>query len=158
MSSFDEYLKESLEDKEFAEVYEETKAELDLSVALAQRRIALGLTQQQLAEIAGIKQPMLARIESGQMPKPATLQKLAKSLQAGIIFTGDSIMLCKAEYIAVGSLFGALAEKVFSRQEAKFPLGNVVDMQDFKNKRKRQPLTALTVQMEKYENIKSALG
>ena len=99
MRSFDDYLKESLEDKEFAEIYEETKAEVELSVALTKRREGLGFTQQQLADMTGIKQPMLARIEKGQIPKPATLQKIAKALQVGIIFTGDNVKVIKFDKI-----------------------------------------------------------
>lgn len=158
MRSFNDYLKESLEDKEFAEIYEEAKAEMDLSVALAQRREILGLTQQQLADLSGIKQPMLARIERGQMPKPATLQKIAKALQVGIVFTGEKVMVVKAEYVTLGTFVEEIVGIMFDKQEAKLPLGNVVVMEEFKNKRKREPLTVRNVEMESYENIKSAVG
>jgi transcriptional regulator with XRE-family HTH domain len=93
MSSFKEFLEEQLQDEEFAEAYEQVSGEMDFAVALAQRREELGLTQQRLAQLTGIKQPMIARIENGQMPTAPTLQKLALGLKVGIVFTGVGILL-----------------------------------------------------------------
>lgn len=93
MSSFKEFLKEQLLDEEFAEAYEQVSEEMDFALALAQRREQLGLTQQALAQLTGIKQPMLARIEGGQMPTAPTLQRLALGLRVGIVFTGAGILL-----------------------------------------------------------------
>ncbi|HEV7375949.1 MAG TPA: helix-turn-helix transcriptional regulator [Pyrinomonadaceae bacterium] len=91
MTSFRDFLKEQLRDKNFAGEYQEISIQLDLSLALTQRREELGLTQQALAAITGIKQPMIARIERGQIPKPVTLQRLAKALQVRIVFTADGV-------------------------------------------------------------------
>lgn len=91
MTSFRDFLKEQLRDKDFAGEYQEISIQLDLSLALTQRREELGLTQQALAASTGIKQPMIARIERGQIPKPVTLQRLAKALQVRIVFTGDGV-------------------------------------------------------------------
>jgi transcriptional regulator with XRE-family HTH domain len=91
MTSFRDFLKEQLRDERFAVEYQEISIQLDLSLALTQRREELGLTQQALAESTGIKQPMIARIERGQIPKPMTLQRLAKALQVRIVFTGDGV-------------------------------------------------------------------
>lgn len=93
MTSFKEYLEEQLLDEEFAEAYEQVSEEMDFALALAMRREELGLTQQALASQTGIKQPMIARIESGQMPTAPTLQRLAKGLKVNIVFTGDGVML-----------------------------------------------------------------
>lgn len=93
MSSFKEFLEEQLQDQEFAEAFEEVGGEMDFALALAQRREELDLTQQALAQLTGIKQPMIARIEGGQMPTAPTLQKLASGLQVGIVFTGAGILL-----------------------------------------------------------------
>ncbi len=43
--------------------------------------------------MTGIKQPMIARIEHGQMPTAPTLQRLAKALKVSIAFTGDEILI-----------------------------------------------------------------
>lgn len=93
MTSFKDFLEEQLLDKQFADAYEEVGAEMDLALALVRRREKLKLTQQELADLTGIKQPMIARIEGGQMPSPKTLQRLAKGLKVGIFFTGDGIMV-----------------------------------------------------------------
>lgn len=93
MSSFKEFLKEQLQDEEFAEAFEQVSEEMDFAVALAQRREELGLTQQALAQATGIKQPMIARIEGGQMPTAPTLQRLSLGLQVAIVFTGSGINL-----------------------------------------------------------------
>lgn len=157
MRNFNEYLNKSLEDEKFAETYQEIKAETDLSIALTQRREDLNLTQQQLADLTGIKQPMLARIEKGQIPKPATLQKLAGALRVGIVFTGDKVSVIEANRIALGDLMGELIG-IFVREEAKIPLSNVVSIDEFKAKRKAAPLTIRDLKMESYENVKSAIG
>jgi len=93
MKSFKEILKEELRDPEFAQDYEEVSAEMAFALALTLRRNKLGYTQQALAEETGIKQPMIARIEHGQMPTSPTLQRLAKALKINIIFTGNGIIL-----------------------------------------------------------------
>jgi transcriptional regulator with XRE-family HTH domain len=93
MKSFKEILKEELRDPEFAREYEEVSAEMDFALRLALRREQLGLTQQTLAEETGIKQPMIARIEHGQMPTAPTIQRLAKALKINIIFTGHGILI-----------------------------------------------------------------
>src|SRR5256885_8256845 len=93
MTSFKQFLEEQLLDPDFAEHYDEVSAEMDFALALALRRKKLGLTQQELADRIGMKQPMLARIESGQMPNAPTLQRLAKGLKVGLMFTGEGVML-----------------------------------------------------------------
>lgn len=93
MSSFKEFLQEQLQDPEFAEQYEQIDKEMDFALALAQRREELGLTQQSLAALTGIRQPMIARIEGGQMPTAPTLQRLAQGLKTGILFTGSGVIL-----------------------------------------------------------------
>lgn len=157
MRSFNEYLQKSLEDKEFAKVYEEVNAEVDLGIALAKQRETLGLTQQQVAEMTGIKQPMLARIERGQMPKAATLQKLAKALNVSVLFTGETIGVVKIETIALGAFTEWVIDRLLNTTSAKIPIGNVVDFQAYKSKKK--PLTVKVKNNEvNYENIKSVVG
>lgn len=53
-----------------------------LGSAIADRRSELGLTQQQLAERAGIARPTLGNIERGvKVPRPVTMGKLDKALE-----------------------------------------------------------------------------
>lgn len=91
MTSFREFLEEELRDNEFAQEYEKVSEEMDFALALAFRREELDMTQRDLAEETGIRQPMIARIEHGQMPTAPTLQRLAKALRIHILFTGDEI-------------------------------------------------------------------
>lgn len=61
--------------------YEEIKPEFDAAKAIIAIRRKLALTQRELAEKAGIKQPQLARIESGkQSPRLETIAAIAASV------------------------------------------------------------------------------
>lgn len=59
--------------------YDALKAEFEFARAVLEMREFLGLTQRQFADLAGIKQAQLARLESGrQMPRIDTLANLAE--------------------------------------------------------------------------------
>lgn len=65
------------------------KEEIDLAVRLVadiiERRNELGLTQRQLAEMSGVKQSAIARLEKfGVIPRIDTLEKLVKPLNLEI--------------------------------------------------------------------------
>ena len=71
--SLNEVLKEKLRDPEFRQAYEE----LEPAYQVARLRIMRGLTQAQLAELVGTKQPSIARLESGQdAPRLSFLKKV----------------------------------------------------------------------------------
>lgn len=56
---------------------------IDDIVSLRKKR---GITQQQLSELSGIKQPMIARIESGKSdPQLSTIIKILDCLEARLI-------------------------------------------------------------------------
>jgi transcriptional regulator with XRE-family HTH domain len=123
MTSFKEYLEEQLLDEEFAEAYEQVSDEMDFALALAMRREELELTQHALSIATGIKQPMIARIESGQMPTAPTLQRLAKALSVNIVFTGFGVMLVPfagRPKPRVAEIATAAKEDYESTDEAKF--------------------------------------
>jgi transcriptional regulator with XRE-family HTH domain len=70
-----------LSDKEVKAHYDHLKPEFDIAKELISMRQHLGLTQRGLAEKAGIKQPQIARIESGkQSPRFDTLVSIAASV------------------------------------------------------------------------------
>ncbi len=120
MKSYKVYLERQMRDPAFAEGYIRTREDLEFAVSLAARREELGLTQQALADLMGIKQPMIARIEGGQLPTPATLRKLAGALRAVVVITPAKIGLepifdAEAERVAVQSaLIGEEYERVFA--------------------------------------------
>jgi len=79
--TFGEHLAEALGDQEFREAWEAS----DPAYQLARLRILRGLTQQQLAERVGTRQPSIARLESGrEEPKLGFLRRVAEALGAKV--------------------------------------------------------------------------
>jgi HTH-type transcriptional regulator / antitoxin HipB len=62
--------------------YEAARIRFELGEAVRLRREQLGLTQAELAERAGLKQPAVARFEAGgTMPTIPMLERLAEALE-----------------------------------------------------------------------------
>jgi DNA-binding XRE family transcriptional regulator len=78
-----EALKErSLQDPEVRAAYEA----LEPSYQVACLRIERGMTQEELAEKVGTRQPNIARLESGQVtPSLPLLQRVAEALDARLV-------------------------------------------------------------------------
>ena len=77
--TFEDWEREKLNDPEFVAAL----AELEPGYQIARLRIAHGLTQTQLAQMVGTKQPSIARLEKGDSkPSLAFLEKLAEALGA----------------------------------------------------------------------------
>jgi transcriptional regulator with XRE-family HTH domain len=76
--SWDSIRAEVLADPAVKAEYDALETEFNLAQQIIALRKASGLSQREFAELVGIKQPQLARIESGkQVPKLETLTKLA---------------------------------------------------------------------------------
>lgn len=61
---------------------EEARLALELANAIRERRVELGLTQVQLADRAGLRQPEISRLESGGgTPTIGMLERLAHALE-----------------------------------------------------------------------------
>ncbi|WP_433516988.1 helix-turn-helix domain-containing protein [Nonomuraea sp. CA-143628] len=72
-------------DPEYARLYEEAEAELRLGQLVYDRRVALGLSQAELAERAGMTQPQVSRLETGGGNiTVASLRRLAAALDADL--------------------------------------------------------------------------
>ncbi len=67
-----------------------------LGLALTEMREERGLTQRDIAARTGIKQPMLARIERGQMPTIPTLRRIAQALNARVIIAPNEPIIVEA--------------------------------------------------------------
>lgn len=67
--SFDDYLRTQLKDPEFRRAWEARMVVAELAMAVRRMREEAGLTQAQLAERIGVKQPMIARVERGSDPR-----------------------------------------------------------------------------------------
>ena len=82
MSWIEEYAAQRCaESKEFAEVYAQECEKMDLAMALVGLRDELGLTQKQLAHLAGKPQSTIARIENGTTsPTVGLLTAIATSV------------------------------------------------------------------------------
>jgi len=61
-----------------------------LVAEIIQRRLSLGLTQRHLAELSGVKQSAIARLESnGVIPRIDTLFKLLRPLRLSVRLVND---------------------------------------------------------------------
>ena len=87
-----EYIAErEARDPEFRELREATRPQFEFRRALIRARLDAGLTQRQMAERLGVKQPELARWEAGMtMPTLDTLYRLAKALNLAFVITPDT--------------------------------------------------------------------
>ncbi len=80
---FEEVLKEALKDPEFKKEWEATEVHYQVVSAIIGQRIKHKMSQAELAKKAGLKQPSIARVESGSvMPSIVTLGKIAKAFGA----------------------------------------------------------------------------
>lgn len=80
-NSFDDFLKEQLQDAEFRAEYEALEPEFAIMQAMIDARKATGMTQKQLAEVTGINQADISKLERGSgNPSLRTLQRLAAGM------------------------------------------------------------------------------
>ncbi|MGQ9585678.1 MAG: helix-turn-helix domain-containing protein [Anaerolineae bacterium] len=78
----EDFLAEQMQDPEVREVYEA----LEPAYQVASMRIRRGLTQEELADLVGTKQPSIARLEGGTTePKLFFLRRIAKALNARLV-------------------------------------------------------------------------
>ncbi len=79
--TFKNWQEEQLKDPEFAAA----AYELEPGYQIARLRIMRGLTQTQLAEMVGTRQPSIARLENGSsIPSLSFLERIARALDARI--------------------------------------------------------------------------
>lgn len=70
-----------LQDPAFRDAYAEADAEYRVLEAMIRARAEAGLTQAEVAQIAGTTQSSIARLESGRVsPSVATLRKYARAV------------------------------------------------------------------------------
>lgn len=82
MRTFREHLEEKLKDPEFKRLFEEERQKLRLAYQVRNARIRKGLTQRELAKLAGVTQQMISRIENATAPNLylGTVMKVARAL------------------------------------------------------------------------------
>ncbi len=103
--SLNEVLEGKLRDPEFRQAYEE----LEPAYQVARLRIMRGLTQAQLADLVGTKQPSIARLESGQeAPRLSFLKRVVEAM--------GGALTVKIEASPVASAREACAQEELTRR------------------------------------------
>jgi HTH-type transcriptional regulator/antitoxin HipB len=73
---------------EYRAAYDETRRSYELGRTVRERRLALGITQIELAERAGMTQSAVSRLEAGGMtPTISVLDRVAAALDAELVVT-----------------------------------------------------------------------
>lgn len=81
MYTFKDYMKECAKDPEFVREYYAIQPEMDIVNAIIEARNSLNLTQKQLAELTGIDQADISKLENGERnPSIKLLKRLADGL------------------------------------------------------------------------------
>ncbi len=72
---------QAMKNPDFKAIWEAEELQYQIIDMLVKARIAENYTQEELAKLAGLRQPNLSRIETGKvMPDIPTLQRIAKAL------------------------------------------------------------------------------
>lgn len=81
MSDLSKRLAKDMEDENFRKLWEDMEPEFQIIEMIINTRHEKGLTQKQLADLAGIEQASLSRIETGKVsPDLATIKKIAGAM------------------------------------------------------------------------------
>jgi HTH-type transcriptional regulator / antitoxin HipB len=76
---------------EYREGYDEARRAFLIGQAVRERRLALGLSQAEVAARAGMSQPALSRLEAGgTVPTIPVLERIALALETELIVTFGS--------------------------------------------------------------------
>jgi transcriptional regulator with XRE-family HTH domain len=85
-SSYEEVARQRRGSEEYRTGFAEAQRAFLIGQAIRERRLALGLTQTELAERAGMTQPALSRLEAGGVvPTIPLLERISASLEADLI-------------------------------------------------------------------------
>lgn len=95
MKTHRQYIDEQIKkNPKFADTLAEAEQEVAIAVELARLRERRGLSQTELAKLTGMKQPQIARLESGaHFPAFPTLQKLLGVLGGKLELTANACHL-----------------------------------------------------------------
>jgi ribosome-binding protein aMBF1 (putative translation factor) len=85
-SSYEEVARQRRGSGEYQAGYAEAQRAFLIGQAIRERRLALGLTQAELAERAGMTQPALSRLEAGGVvPTIPLLERISSALEADLV-------------------------------------------------------------------------
>lgn len=81
MKTLEKFKAEQMKNSEFKKEYDSIQPELDIIRAIVDARISQNMTQKQLAEVTGINQADISKLENGtRNPSIALLKRLAEGL------------------------------------------------------------------------------
>jgi HTH-type transcriptional regulator / antitoxin HipB len=87
-SSYEKIARQRRGNADYREGYDEARRAFLIGQAVRERRLALGLSQTELAAGAGMTQPALSRLEAGgAVPTIPVLERIAIALGAELIVT-----------------------------------------------------------------------
>jgi len=85
-SSYEELSRQRRQSEQYREGYAEARRAFLIGRAVRERRLALGLSQVELAAGAGMTQPALSRLEAGGVvPTIPLLERISAALDADLI-------------------------------------------------------------------------
>ena len=85
-SSYEEFAARRRRGGEYSEGYAEARRAFLIGQAVRERRLALGLSQVEVARRAGMTQPALSRLEAGGVvPTIPLLERISSALEADLI-------------------------------------------------------------------------
>jgi len=85
-SSYEKLARERRDSEDYREGYAEARRSFLIGKAVRDRRLALGLSQAELAARAGMTQPALSRLEAGGVvPTIPLLERISAALDADLI-------------------------------------------------------------------------
>ena len=78
MTTLNDYIAEQLKEPEFEKVWEDSKTEYQLRLAMIEARNQAGMTQADIAKATGMKQAAVSRLENGETnPTLRTIKRIA---------------------------------------------------------------------------------
>lgn len=80
--NLDEILSKELKNNDFRMAFDEHRFYLQIAHLISDLRQKIGWSQTELAKVAGISQPMIARLESGDSSRTPTFDTIFKILKA----------------------------------------------------------------------------
>ena len=84
--NYKQFKEEILKDDRVKKAYEKQDLAFEMGKILVEARLAKNLTQKELANLLGTKQPSIARIERGDnLPSLSFLEKIAKALEVELL-------------------------------------------------------------------------
>lgn len=92
---------------------------------LRKRRTELGLTQSELADLADVSQPLIARIEGGDVdPRLSTLRRIVTSLEAAErdVIRAEDLMHGEVVYIGPDETVGEAATRMDEEAYSQLPV------------------------------------